>query len=57
MKRILVEIERFLRWVAELTPDQRREQDAQIQEMSQILVDQLEPLNDRLELEEEDHNT
>ncbi|EMI47392.1 hypothetical protein [Rhodopirellula sp. SWK7] len=54
MKRLLVEIEKFLRWVAELTPDQRREQDQKIQEMSQLLVDELEPLNDGLELEEDD---
>jgi len=54
MKTWLVELEKFLRWLAEATPSQRRENDNRIQEMAQIMVDQLQPMNDRLELEEDD---
>ncbi len=54
MKTLLVELEKFLRWLSETTPEERRAQDSQIQEMAQILVAQIEPINDRLELEEDD---
>ncbi|EMI40936.1 hypothetical protein [Rhodopirellula sp. SWK7] len=54
MKTLLVELEKFLRWLSETTPEERRAQDSKIQEMAQILVAQIEPINDRLELEEDD---
>ena len=47
--KLLVEIERFLRWLRDMTPDQRRKHDTEIGEMSTALVDQLETINDEIE--------
>ncbi|EMI52464.1 hypothetical protein [Rhodopirellula sallentina] len=57
MKRLLVELEKFMRWLSECTPEERRANDSQIQEMAQVLTDQLQPLNDRLELEDDDDSS
>jgi hypothetical protein len=52
MKSLLIEIERFLRWLRDCTPDERRQHDSEISEMTTALVDQLEPLIDRIERED-----
>ncbi|MCM2373921.1 hypothetical protein [Aporhodopirellula aestuarii] len=54
MKRLLIELEKFMRWLSDCTPEERRANDSEIQEMAQVLTDQLQSLNDRLELEEDD---
>ena len=49
MKKLLLEIERFLRWLADLTPNQRTKHSAEISELSHALADQLETETDQLE--------
>jgi hypothetical protein len=52
VKSLLIEVERFLRWLRDCTPEERQKNDSKIGEMSMILVDQLEPLIDRIERED-----
>jgi hypothetical protein len=53
VKSLLIEVERFLRWLRDCTPEERQKNDSKIGEMSMILVDQLEPLIDKLEHEDD----
>ena len=53
MKRLLIETEKFLRWLRDASPEMRRQADSEISEMTTTLVDQLEPLIDQLEQDDE----
>ncbi|TWT91627.1 hypothetical protein [Neorhodopirellula pilleata] len=55
MKSLLVELEKFLRWLSNCTPAERRMHDSEIAEMAQVLTEQLQSENDRLELEDDDN--
>jgi hypothetical protein len=46
MSKIIFEVERFLRWLATLTADEKREHSAEISEASQAMADTLESLSD-----------
>ncbi len=46
MSKIIFEVEKFLRWLASLTADEKRDHSAEISEASQAMADTLESLSD-----------
>jgi hypothetical protein len=49
MKTLLFEIERFLRWLSELSADEKAKSSGDISEAAQVFADQLEPIVDSLD--------
>lgn len=53
MKTLLLKIEAFLRHLARMSPQQKKEHSAEIGELSQFYADNLEPVIDTLDDDEE----
>lgn len=48
MKNLLLRVEQFLRWLVEMSPEERTAQAATVSEAAQALIDEIEPAIDDL---------